>query len=235
MSAEPDPGALFDGIVRYEAACQAGQYERVLAGASGQPLGLAWAPRGLDALPAGLGPRAVELEGPGGSRLLYVPFTLLGQVLTAGAQRLGVDPEQEPRFRVLGSLQPGAEVAVHGLFDLLGWLCAQASGRPRATEHRVDFAAQAQLQALLMPGRDGRTPVVMSEEREPHTGFEVRTLVVDVGGRPEVHRYTGGVFTGVGLEALRAERERLSRVEEALERYRAELEAVIGFLSGERR
>ncbi|MEZ4234748.1 MAG: hypothetical protein R3F59_01005 [Myxococcota bacterium] len=218
-----DPGATFDGVVAYEAAVRAGGYDRAVT-----PGGFAWAPKGTGALPP-LPDRAVELQGPGGQRLLYVPYTALRGVLEAGARKVGVDPAAEPRFRALASLD-GSEPAVNGLWDLVQHLVQRASGGEAPHDHRLDFAARAQVHALLLPARRGKTPVVMSESRAQGTGTEVRTPVWDVGGDRELHRFTGATLTGVSLPALKAERERMARVEAALAAYRKELDAVIGFL-----
>jgi len=60
------------------------------------------------------------------------PLAKLGAALLAGATRVGVDAEREPRFLALRSLDPGSvEPAVHQLWDLVAWLAAPARRLPR--------------------------------------------------------------------------------------------------------
>jgi hypothetical protein len=228
-----EPGATFDGIVMYEAAVERGTHVRALVGSrEAGPLGFGWMPEGLPAAPAGLGPRTVEMEGPGGQRLFYVPLAKLGDALLAGAAQLGIDPGSEPRFRALRSLDPGSEEPyVHALFDLVAWLARQAA-LPPVVEHVVPFAAQSSLHVLLLPGESGRLPRVVEEERTPGDGTEVRLLVVDVGGRLEAHRFRGARLTGADHAALLTERERITHFQDALAAYLGELEEALRTIAG---
>ncbi len=113
------PTRTFDAIALYEEACDAGHYERSLVGdRQNRPLGFAWAPVGLNPLPSFLGPKTVELSGPGGQTLLFVPLHAIGDAARAGGARRGWTDDDQ-RWRVLASLDPGEEPAVNGLFALL--------------------------------------------------------------------------------------------------------------------
>ena len=110
----------FDAIVAYERGCDAGSHERAFVGAPGTgPAGVAWVPAGLGAVPPLVSDRTIELSGPDGSTLLFVPLAELGPVLTQAGKDRGIDPLQDPQFRVLQTLEAPAEPAVNGLFVLI--------------------------------------------------------------------------------------------------------------------
>lgn len=115
---------VFEGMVAYERGCSSGTHERAFVGdPNGDPIGVAWVPKGLPAVPKLDGNRSIELQGPGGKRLFFVPLSELGPALLAGAHQQGLDPDQNEQFRVLTSLEEGEEPAVHGLFSLIKRLC----------------------------------------------------------------------------------------------------------------
>ena len=90
----------------------------------------------------------------------------------------------------------------------------------------IPLAAYARMMALLT-GRAGRPPLIASEARQVMTGTEARVITVRAGGATEKQTYMGSSMTGVGPAALRAERQRLIELEQALKDARAELEGVL--------
>jgi hypothetical protein len=110
---------IFEGISLYESGCDRGTHVRAFVGdPQGQPAGVAWSPRGLDAIPSIVGAKTVELTGPDGSSLLFVHLSDLESALRHGATAAGIGEDDE-RLRVLASLGPTSEPAVHGLFALI--------------------------------------------------------------------------------------------------------------------
>ena len=109
---------IFARVAQLEHRCAGGSYARSLvAGPDGAPAGLSWLPVGLGEVPHLDHRRVVELRGPGGEELLFVPLTELGGVLRQAAADHGASEE---RLRSLASLAPGAvEVAVNGLLELV--------------------------------------------------------------------------------------------------------------------
>ncbi len=109
---------LFTRVAELEHRCAGGGHTRSLvAGPDGAPAGLAWVPAALDEVPHLDHRRVVELRGPGGEALLYVPLAKLGGVLRQAAADVGASEE---RLRPLTSLTVGdAEVAVNGLLQLV--------------------------------------------------------------------------------------------------------------------
>ena len=106
------------------------------------------------------------------------------------------------------------------------------------TPQALPLAAYARLWALLGAANEGRSPEVvseessrvLSEEREFHTGMELRTLVVMSSGQESIRRYIGPSMTGVGLAYLEQERSRLQEVAAATREVQEELDGVIAFL-----
>ncbi len=124
-----DDERVFDGIRMYEAAVDAGSHVRSLAGSPEGPVGVAWAPVGLGDIPPLDHCRVVELAGPDGATLFFVPLTILGGVLREAGIMRGLDPANDERFVALRSLEPGAtEPAVHGLFELIYLLARYPGG-----------------------------------------------------------------------------------------------------------
>lgn len=124
-----DVERVFDGIVMYEAAVESGTHERSLAGQGTQPAGLAWVPAGLGDVPPLDTSRVVELQGPGGATLFFVPLGLLAEVLREAGIMRGLDPAADDRFKVLRSLDEDQEPAVHQLFELIHML-VRYPGKP---------------------------------------------------------------------------------------------------------
>ena len=96
----------------------------------------------------------------------------------------------------------------------------------------IPLAPYARLLALLGPARGGRAPTVLAEDRQILTGLETRQLTVGTGVGEEVQTYVGPSMTGLGLAALKAERERLRELDAALREVRRELEGVIAAIEG---
>ena len=95
----------------------------------------------------------------------------------------------------------------------------------------IPLAAYARMMALLS-GRAGRVPLIASEARQIMTGMEARVVTVRAGGATEKQTYMGPSMTGVGPAALRAERQRLIELEQAVKAARAELEGVLKVTGG---
>ena len=109
---------LFGRVLEFEAGCDAETHVRSFVGSpDGAPAGVAWLPPGLPAVPHLDHKRVVELAGPRGQTLFYVPLSELSTLLRQAAADRGL-PEAD--LHPLASLAAEAsEVAVHGLFDLL--------------------------------------------------------------------------------------------------------------------
>lgn len=96
----------------------------------------------------------------------------------------------------------------------------------------IPLASYARLLALLGPTRAGQPPQVVSEDRQIMTGVEARVLTVRTGRGDEVQSYMGPSMTGIGLSALKAERQRLRDLERSLRDVQKELEGVIAAIEG---
>ena len=96
----------------------------------------------------------------------------------------------------------------------------------------IPLASYARLHALLGPSSNGQIPQVISEERQIMTGVEARVLTVRTGRGDETQTYMGPSMTGVGVSALKAERQRLQDLSDALKEAQKELEGVLAFIEG---
>jgi len=114
---------IFARLVALEQGCAAGSHVRsFVATPDNRPAGFGWVPQGLSEVPHLDHSRVVELRGPGGQELLFVPLSELAGVLRQAAADHGVPEEW---LRPLASLDPGSpEVAVNGLMDLICRLVA---------------------------------------------------------------------------------------------------------------
>lgn len=121
--------SIFERITHMEQGCAAGRHVRSLvAGPDDLPAGFAWLPGGLPEVPHLDHTRVVELRGPQGQELLFVPLSELAGVLRQAAADRGLSEE---RLRPLVSLEPGSpEVAVNGLMDLICRLVVCGAGPP---------------------------------------------------------------------------------------------------------
>ena len=121
---EVEPGerarlrALFQRVVDFERACNIGTHARSLVAAPlGGQAGLAWVPIGLEAIPPLDFSRVVEMRGPAGQGLLFVPIAEVADLLRqAAADRQVPEVELWP----LESLRPDApEILPNSLFELV--------------------------------------------------------------------------------------------------------------------
>lgn len=121
--------AIFARLAEMEQGCAAGSHVRsFVATPDNRPAGFAWVPEGLSEVPHLDHRRVVELRGPGGQELLFVPLWELAGVLRQAASDSGAAEEW---LRPLASLRPDSpEVAVNGLMDLICRLVALLDPRP---------------------------------------------------------------------------------------------------------
>jgi len=109
---------IFARMAAMEQGCAAGHLVRsFVAAPDNRPAGIAWVPDGLPEVPHLDHDRVVELRGPGGQELLFVPLFELPAVLRQAAADRGVS---EHWLRPLASLESDSpEVAVNGLMELI--------------------------------------------------------------------------------------------------------------------
>jgi hypothetical protein len=114
---------LFGRVVDYERRCaeHGGTHRRSYVGtAEGVAAGFAWVPVELPEVPLLDATRVVELAGPDGATLLFIPLDELDGLLRQAVEDQRWPPEA---LRPLASLEPeSAEVAVHSLWDLVAKL-----------------------------------------------------------------------------------------------------------------
>lgn len=110
--------AVFFRLAQLEQRCEAGSQQRsFVATPDNHPAGFAWVPAGLDEVPHLDHSRVVELRGPQGQELLFIPLGELALVVRQAAADRGY---AESDLRALSSLLPDSpEVAVNSLFDLI--------------------------------------------------------------------------------------------------------------------